>query len=235
MPSMIVLGLRAAQLVFAIIIMGLSAYVANWYNVDTLTTSPSQINWLLFVSIYTIISVAYLELAPRFMPKIVHPYATIALELTNVLFYFAGFIALSVFISKLLFCRGTVCGAARADVAFGAFEFALWGATAVFMGKDVFKSGFRGGLKLGARARRRPRGRPANEGGSARLSVPVVQLPRLTTNGFAHQLPMTYSAYTEIPLSPYLYRPSLDGDKKSPGLLESNWEPRRSSSQFLNV
>ncbi|KAK8130170.1 hypothetical protein PG999_002550 [Apiospora kogelbergensis] len=149
MPSMIVLGLRAAQLVFAIIIMGLSAYVANWYNVDTLTTSPSQINWLLFVSIYTIISVAYLELAPRFMPKIVHPYATIALELTNVLFYFAGFIALSVFISKLLFCRGTVCGAARADVAFGAFEFALWGATAVFMGKDVFKSGFRGGLKLG--------------------------------------------------------------------------------------
>lgn len=43
--------------------------VANWYNVDTLTTSPSQINWLLFVSIYTIISVAYLELAPRFMSK----------------------------------------------------------------------------------------------------------------------------------------------------------------------
>lgn len=65
------------------------------------------------------------------------------------LFYFAGFIALSVFISKLLFCRGTVCGAARADVVFGAFEFALWGATAVFMGKDVFKSGFRSGLKLG--------------------------------------------------------------------------------------
>ncbi|KAK6845152.1 hypothetical protein PG995_015262 [Apiospora arundinis] len=227
MPSMIVLGLRAAQLVFAIIIMGLSAYVANWYNVDTLTTSPSQINWLLFVSIYTIISVAYLELAPRFMSKIVHPYATIALELTNVLFYFAGFIALAVFISKLLFCRGTVCGAARADVAFGAFEFALWGATAVFMGKDVFKSGFRGGLKLGARAR-------------PRLSVPVVQLPRLTTNGIAVRRnstnsPVTYSAYTEIPLSPYLYRPSLDGDKKSPRLLESSWEPRRSSSQFLNV
>lgn len=36
---------------------------------DTLTTSPSQINWLLFVSIYTMISIAYLELAPRFMSK----------------------------------------------------------------------------------------------------------------------------------------------------------------------
>lgn len=69
MPSMVILGLRAVQLVFAIIIMGLSAYVANWYNVDTLTSSPSQINWLLFSSIYTMISVAYLELAPRFMPK----------------------------------------------------------------------------------------------------------------------------------------------------------------------
>ncbi|KAK8133983.1 hypothetical protein PG984_005995 [Apiospora sp. TS-2023a] len=149
MPSMIVLGLRAAQLVFAIIIMGLSSYVANWYNVDTLTTSPSQINWLLFVSIYTILSVAYLELAPRFMPRFAHPYATIALESTNVIFYFAGFIALAVFISKLLFCRGTVCGAARADVVFGAFEFALWIGTSAFLAKDVVKSGFRGGLKLG--------------------------------------------------------------------------------------
>ena len=69
MPSMVILGLRAVQLLFAVIIMGLSAYVANWYNVDTLTSSPSQINWLLFSSIYTMVSVAYLELAPRFMPK----------------------------------------------------------------------------------------------------------------------------------------------------------------------
>ncbi|KAK7948280.1 uncharacterized protein PG986_009166 [Apiospora aurea] len=71
------------------------------------------------------------------------------------------------------------------------------------------------------------------------MSVPVVQLPRLTTNGFAVRRnstnsPMTNSAYTEIPLSPYIYRPSLDGDKKSPGLLESNWEPRR-SPRFLDV
>lgn len=65
------------------------------------------------------------------------------------IFYFSGFIALAVFISKLLFCRGTVCGAARADVVFGAFEFALWIGTSAFLAKDVVKSGFRGGLKLG--------------------------------------------------------------------------------------
>ncbi|KAI1343984.1 membrane-associating domain-containing protein [Xylariaceae sp. FL0016] len=134
--SVIILGLRAAQLLFAFIILGLSAYVANWYNVDTLTSPPSQINWLLFVSLFTIISVGYLEAVPRFAPKFSHPWAAIGLELGNALFYFAGFIALSVFISKLLFCRGSVCGAAQADVAFGAFEFLLWTASAVFMGKE---------------------------------------------------------------------------------------------------
>ncbi|ORY64047.1 membrane-associating domain-containing protein [Pseudomassariella vexata] len=142
MPSALVLGLRAAQFAMAMVILGLSAYVANWYNVDTLTTSPSQINWLLFSSLFTIISVAYLELTPRFAPRASHPYVSIALEFCNVLFYFAGFIALSVFISKLLFCRGTVCGAAKADVAFGVMEFLLWGVSAVLMGKDVFKMGF---------------------------------------------------------------------------------------------
>lgn len=47
----------------------MSLIVAHWYNVDTLTTSPSQINLLLFASLYTIVSVLYLELAPRFVPK----------------------------------------------------------------------------------------------------------------------------------------------------------------------
>ncbi|KAK6066245.1 hypothetical protein SCUP234_02391 [Seiridium cupressi] len=149
MPSPIVLGLRAAQLVFAFVVLGLSAYVANWYNVDTLTSSPSQINWLLFCSLFTIISVFYLELAPRFMPKFTHPMAMAGIEVANALFYFAGFIALSVFISKLLFCRGSVCGSARADVAFGALEFLIWVATAFFAVREVMKGGFN--LRLGRR------------------------------------------------------------------------------------
>lgn len=70
-----------------------------------------------------------------------HPIVAMALEVLNALFYFAGFIALAVFMSRLLFCRGSVCGAAQASVAFGAFEFALWTASAVFMGKDVCKQG----------------------------------------------------------------------------------------------
>ncbi len=43
--------------------------MASWYNVDTLTASPSQINFLIFVPLFTILSVVYLEGAPRFMPR----------------------------------------------------------------------------------------------------------------------------------------------------------------------
>lgn len=91
-----------------------------------------------------------------------HPYAAVSLEFTNVLFYFSGFIALAVFISNLLFCRGSVCGAARADVAFGAFEFCLWGASAVLNGREIFKGGFRrpGGLKMGGSSSSAPQSGP---------------------------------------------------------------------------
>lgn len=137
------LPIRAAQGVLALVVLGLSAYVANWYNVDTLTSSPSQINFLIFLSLYSIIAIAYLEVVPKVFPRAFHPYGALAMEFTNVLFWFAGFIALGVFLSKLLFCRGTVCGAAQADTVFSAFLFATWGASCALMGKDILKSGFR--------------------------------------------------------------------------------------------
>ncbi|KAF3070549.1 hypothetical protein GL218_00117 [Daldinia childiae] len=140
--NIVILAIRAAQLIFGIILLGLTAYVAHWYNVDTLTSSPSQINILLFASLYTIVSVLYLELAPRFVPKISHPLAAFGLATSNALFHFAGFIALSVFMSKLLFCRGSVCGSAQASIAFGAMEFLLWAAFAIFAGKEVVQGGF---------------------------------------------------------------------------------------------
>lgn len=139
--SIIILGIRAAQLSFAFIVMGLTAYVAHWYNVDTMTTSPSQINWLLAVSLFTIISVLYLELTPRFLPRFSHPLVALGLETGNALFYFSGFIALAVFMSRLLFCRGSVCHSAQAAIAFGAMEFLLWTASAALMGKELAKSG----------------------------------------------------------------------------------------------
>ncbi|KAH8888194.1 hypothetical protein GQ53DRAFT_826353 [Thozetella sp. PMI_491] len=137
------LPLRATQGVLSLVVLGLSGYVANWYNVDTLTSSPSQVNFLIFAALWSMISIAYLELAPKFLPRASHPWVAIGMEASNVLFWFAGFIALAVFLSKLLFCRGTVCGAAQADTVFSAFLFVTWAATGALMGKDVLKSGFR--------------------------------------------------------------------------------------------
>ena len=64
----------------------------------------------------------YLSLAPRFFPAAAHKFGILAVEVLTMLFWFAGFIAAAVFVSDLLFCRGGVCSAAQAAVAFAAFE-----------------------------------------------------------------------------------------------------------------
>ncbi|TVY21079.1 hypothetical protein LARI1_G001091 [Lachnellula arida] len=136
------LPLRIAQLIFAVVVVGLSGYVAHWYNADTLTASPKQINFLIFVPVFSIISTFYLEFVPRFAPKASHPYAHFAVEVLNTLFYFSGFIALAVFVGRLLFCRGSVCSAARADVVFAAFSWVLWAASSVIAALNIFRGGF---------------------------------------------------------------------------------------------
>ncbi|RKF61400.1 hypothetical protein OnM2_042037 [Erysiphe neolycopersici] len=168
----LLLPLRISQGVMAILVVALSIYVAHWYNVDTLTSPPSQVNFLVFAPIFSFISIAYLELAPRFAPRgeisyqtaniisrfqilakktsanffcpASHPFGHLAFEIMNVLFYFAGFIALSTFISKLLFCRGSVCSAARADAVFAAFSWALWVGSTTLLTLEIFKVGIGG-------------------------------------------------------------------------------------------
>ncbi|TLS28075.1 hypothetical protein PpBr36_01834 [Pyricularia pennisetigena] len=143
----ILLPIRATQALFAIIILGLSGYVANWYNMETTASSPSQINFLIFIPLMTLMTLGYVEGVPRFMPRIFNPYIALGLEALNVLFYFAGFIALAVFLNGLVFCRGPVCGSARASTAFGSFQWILFSVTAGLTAKEVFfKSGFGGGL-----------------------------------------------------------------------------------------
>ena len=91
----LVLPLRIVQVVLSLVVLGLSGYgtlslpwspvegkisrcgrwwtnrnaVAHWYNVDTLTASPTQINFLIFAGIWSILSVGYLELVTRFFPR----------------------------------------------------------------------------------------------------------------------------------------------------------------------
>ena len=70
-------------------------------------------------------------------------------EVINVLFYFGGMIALAVFLNSLLFCRGAVCAAARADAGISGVMWLLFTATAVLNGMDTFKSGFRRPTRAG--------------------------------------------------------------------------------------
>lgn len=140
----LVLPLRIAQFIFASIVAGLSGYVFHWYDVETLTNPPTYINFLIAVPIFSFISILYLEIAPRFLPKVSHPYAHLGFELLNAIFYFSGFIALSVFLSKLLYCRGKVCAAARADAVFGAMCFALWAGTTAILLLEMFRGGIKG-------------------------------------------------------------------------------------------
>lgn len=143
MSVRLLLPLRIFQAVLAVVVLGLSGYVAHWYDAETLTASPSQINFLIFVPLFTFIVILYLELSPRYAARASHPYAHFALETIVTIFYFAGFIALSVFLGKLLFCRGSVCAAARADAVFAAFSFVVWLVTTVILGLEIFKGGFR--------------------------------------------------------------------------------------------
>lgn len=71
------------------------------------------------------------------------PYAFIAIEFANAVVWFASAISLAVFLSRLLFCRGSVCAAAQADAVFGFVNLLAWFGTFIPLSMDLFKGGLR--------------------------------------------------------------------------------------------
>ena len=109
----------------------------NVFPVASYANTPSQDSFLVFVSIWTLLVVLYLGLAPKFFPSLAIPFAILALDALTMLFWFAGFIALAVFDRDLhnvgvvdlegdVFSGcglvGNLCGVITAAVVFGAFE-----------------------------------------------------------------------------------------------------------------
>lgn len=90
-------------------------------------SSPSSINFLVFVSVWTLLALVYLVLAPARFPAYAHKYGILGAEFVTMLFWFAGFIALA---SRLSHVRcgskgGKYWGSCRAAIAgdvFAAFE-----------------------------------------------------------------------------------------------------------------
>ncbi|KAF2097112.1 hypothetical protein NA57DRAFT_77367 [Rhizodiscina lignyota] len=130
MAFMFTLPLRATQAVFTVIVLGLTAYVSNWWNGYWHDMSPDEINFLLFCSVWTILSLAYLIVVPwRFSNSAVgHKYGILAAEALTMLFWFAGFVALAVFLSNRV-CFGTVCNIAKAATVFASLEWLVFAIT----------------------------------------------------------------------------------------------------------
>ncbi|KND94501.1 hypothetical protein TOPH_00876 [Tolypocladium ophioglossoides CBS 100239] len=132
------ISLRVFQGLLAAANLGLSAYVINYYLVGTKRAGPGSLNFLVFASCFSMLSILYLELAPKVYQRAAHPYAALGVEATNTVFYFAGFIAYAVFLGGLALCHGTVCTAGRIDSVVAAAAFCAWIASTILTAKGMF-------------------------------------------------------------------------------------------------
>jgi len=89
MPLPVILILRITQGVFALLVLSLSGFgkttkgllpywkergltripVAHWYNTTTTLPSPSSINFLIFGSVWSFLSLVCIQILPRFLPR----------------------------------------------------------------------------------------------------------------------------------------------------------------------
>ncbi|KAM0713770.1 hypothetical protein Q7P37_010732 [Cladosporium fusiforme] len=125
-----ILSLRAVQAVLTILILGLTGYVANWWGTYWNSGAPSSVAFLVFCSVITLLALVYLILVPMRWgeSKLNHAGVIAGVEGLIMLFWFAGFIALAVFLSDRV-CFGHVCSAAKAAAAFAAFQWLAFVAT----------------------------------------------------------------------------------------------------------
>ncbi|KAI9836208.1 MAG: hypothetical protein M1819_001545 [Sarea resinae] len=147
MPFALTTGLRALQLLLSIIVLGLAAYAAHWWNQGPRyhVHSPSEVNFMIFTSVWTILSLIYL-LTHHYLPeKLGHRFIIFGLEVLTMVFWFAAFIALAVWYSKLLYCVGHICHVIVAADVISALLWPLFVATTVLSALSIFRR--RGGIK----------------------------------------------------------------------------------------
>lgn len=95
--------------------------VANWWSGQWHQFPPLEVDFLIITAVWTLLALAYLVVAPARFPVAAHKSGILAAEALTMLFWFAGFIALAIFLSDRV-CFGTVCSVAKAGTAFAAFE-----------------------------------------------------------------------------------------------------------------
>jgi len=113
-------------MVFSIIELGLMAYIVSAYDHPWAQT-PGQESFMLFNSIWSLLILAYVGLAPLYYTRVFHRLASLAVETVTMIFWFAGAIALAVFVGGPYSCGAdTYCGSLEAAIAFGFFLWALF-------------------------------------------------------------------------------------------------------------
>ncbi|RMZ70758.1 MARVEL-like domain [Pyrenophora seminiperda CCB06] len=125
----LVLGLRGVQVLFSIIVLGLSAYLVDAY----VGWTPASVAFMLFTSIWTLLAVAYLILAPMRFPAAAHKFAIAAVEFVTMVFWFAAFVAVAARWSGYWWVgrHSTFHNAGVAAIVFGAFTWLTFVITTV--------------------------------------------------------------------------------------------------------
>lgn len=119
-----------AAAALSLVELGLTAYIVSVYNGTyysglyyNVNASPDRVNFMLFNAVWSLLALAYLGLAPPYLPRIFHRQAALALEAVTMIFWFSGAVALAVWVG-IPYCYGNdFCQSLQAAVAFG---FLIW-------------------------------------------------------------------------------------------------------------
>ncbi|KAF2674464.1 hypothetical protein BT63DRAFT_10771 [Microthyrium microscopicum] len=136
------LPLRIAQGFFALLDLILLSYSSNhWANGYRYAgISPSEVNFMIFCSAWTLLAVAFLVLAPVHFETAAHKYAILGVEAVTCIFWFAGWIALAVLLGDIGVRYWTPAQVAAAATAFGAIEWLLFTATTAMAALHVHRT-----------------------------------------------------------------------------------------------
>lgn len=119
--------LRIVQGVLALIVVGTAGYVVNYYRqAPAPRKAPSEVNFLIWNFVWSVLALLYLGLAPTYVPNLYHKWAVVGVEGLSVLFWFCAWVAMAAWLGNATVCYGTVCGCARAAVVFSVFEWIAW-------------------------------------------------------------------------------------------------------------
>lgn len=113
-----------AAAVLSVVELGLTAASADAYN-GWWARSPDVVNFMVFNSVWSLLVLAYVGLIPIFFERLFHQLVSLGLLAVTTIFWFAGSIALAVFVPTRCGSNDH-CRTMQAAVAFGFFLWAIF-------------------------------------------------------------------------------------------------------------